>query len=223
MFVPLSDFFGGLISGDEPHATVEGEHTADADTVEVIPPSPGQAAYAICASCHGAEGQGNEMMHAPALAGQEDWYLKRQIVKFKDGQRGTHADDIYGAQMRGMAMTLQDDAAIDTVVDYITAMPSAPTRLTLGGDAAKGQAGYALCMACHGAAAEGNPALNAPGLKGLPDWYIVTQLKNFKSGVRGTDPKDVEGMQMRPMAMTVPDEEAMNNIAAYIQSKGAPD
>lgn len=80
-------------------------------------------------------------------------------------------------------------------------------------------------MACHGAEAEGNKALNAPGLKGLPDWYIVTQLKNFKSGARGADPKDTEGMQMRPMAMTVPDEAAMANIAAYIhsiQSKGAP-
>jgi cytochrome c553 len=50
----------------------------------------------------------------------------------------------------------------------------------------------------------------------LQDWYIVRQLKNFKSGARGTKAGDTYGMQMRPMAMTLANDEVINNVAAYI-------
>ena len=30
----------------------------------------------------------------------------------------------------------------------------------------------------------------------MSDWYLVTQLKNFKQGVRGAHPKDMYGPQM---------------------------
>ena len=116
---------------------------------------------------------------------------------------------------------LQDEAQIDTVVDYISQLPMVQPELTLGGDAEKGKAGYMLCQACHGADAEGNATLNAPALQTLPDWYIVSQLKNYKAGIRGADPKDIEGMQMRPMAMTIVDEAAMADLAAFINSKAA--
>ena len=36
-------------------------------------------------------------MNAPKIAGQSAWYLKRQIMNYKKGLRGTHADDTYGA------------------------------------------------------------------------------------------------------------------------------
>ena len=38
-------------------------------------PAKGQALYATCASCHGANGEGNQALNAPAIAGQQDWYL----------------------------------------------------------------------------------------------------------------------------------------------------
>ena len=59
------------------------------------------------------------------------------------------------------------------------------------------------CIACHGAKGEGNKALNAPKLTGLSDWYAVTQLKHFKSGVRGSHADDTYGKQMAPMSMTL--------------------
>jgi cytochrome c oxidase subunit 2 len=86
------------------------------------------------------------------------------------------------------------------------------------GDAAKGKTLYGTCAACHGVNAEGNPALNSPALTGLQDWYMVRQLKNFKDGIRGSDPKDVFGAQMRPMAMTLPNDQAMEDVVAYIRS-----
>ena len=87
---------------------------------------------------------------------------------------------------------------------------------TVKGDAAKGKAAYATCGACHGADGKGNEAMNAPALAGQADWYIVRQLQNYKSGLRGTDAKDTFGMQMRPMAMMLATDEAVNDIAAYI-------
>lgn len=84
------------------------------------------------------------------------------------------------------------------------------------GDAAKGKAYYTTCVACHGDKGQGNKALNSPKIAGQEDWYVVRQLKNFKAGIRGAHPKDTYGAQMRPMAMTLPDDQAIADVAAYI-------
>ena len=86
------------------------------------------------------------------------------------------------------------------------------------GDPEKGKALYATCGACHGANAEGMEALNAPRLAGQESWYIIRQLQNFKAGIRGTNPKDTYGMQMAPMAQILPNDQAMEDVAAYIQT-----
>lgn len=82
----------------------------------------GKALYAVCATCHGDKGQGMPDMNGPALAGREDWYLKRQLQNFKSGARGSDSRDIYGLQMAPMAQLLQDDEAIADVVAYITSL-----------------------------------------------------------------------------------------------------
>jgi len=87
-----------------------------------------------------------------------------------------------------------------------------------GGDAAKGKAAYAVCLACHGADGMGNKALNAPAIAGQSTWYLERQLKNFKKGMRGANPKDTYGMQMRPMALTLPTDQAIADMAAYVAS-----
>ena len=45
---------------------------------------------------------------------------------------------------------------------------------------------------------------------------MARQLKNFKAGIRGTKSGDMFGMQMRPMVISLADDEAINNVAAYI-------
>ena len=35
--------------------------------------------YATCMACHGAQGEGNQLLNAPKLAGQPGWYLARQL------------------------------------------------------------------------------------------------------------------------------------------------
>lgn len=103
----------------------------------------------------------------------------------------------------------------------VTALVSLYSAGTLAaGDATKGKTLYATCGACHGQNAEGMEALNAPKLAGQEEWYLVRQLQNFKSGARGSNPKDTYGMQMAPMAQLLTDDQAMADVAAYVKSLG---
>ena len=58
--------------------------------------------------------------------------------------------------------------------------------------------------------------MNAPRLSGQPAWYLERQLRLFRTGARGTHPKDSFGKVMAPMAATLPDEAALANVAAYL-------
>ena len=82
----------------------------------------GKTFYATCLACHGANGEGNKALNAPRLAGQEEWYVVRQLKNFKDGIRGADSNDIYGQQMRPMAQILPDDQAIADVAAYIATL-----------------------------------------------------------------------------------------------------
>jgi cytochrome c oxidase subunit 2 len=77
---------------------------------------------------------------------------------------------------------------------------------------------FQLCQQCHGDTALGNRAVNAPSIAGLPQWYLDSQLKKFKQGGRGTHFDDLTGMQMRPMAMSLHNDEEIKTIAAYVSS-----
>lgn len=77
---------------------------------------------------------------------------------------------------------------------------------------------YMTCAACHGATGAGNEALGAPPIGGMPAWYTARQLNNFKTGVRGGDPKDTFGKQMAPMAMTLATDQDVADVAAYVET-----
>ena len=85
-------------------------------------------------------------------------------------------------------------------------------------DVQKGEALYATCVVCHGVDGAGNLALNSPSLAGQQGAYLERQLVHFKSGIRGTDPKDTYGVQMRGMAATLVDATAIADVVAYIGS-----
>ncbi len=169
-----------------------------------------------CAPCHGLDGGGSDLAKAPAIAGLPEWYIKNQLEGFRAGLRGTHYDDVQGMRMRPMALTL-DPTEVQPVIAYAASLaPKPPAAQLAGGDAAKGATYFATCQACHGADGKGNEQLGAPPLTATNDWYQLNQLNNFKAGVRGTHPKDTRGATMRPMAATLPDEQAMKDVLAHV-------
>ncbi|MEW5743203.1 MAG: c-type cytochrome [Myxococcota bacterium] len=184
-----------------------------------VAPLAGKELFAACSSCHGPNGEGNASIAAPSIAGLPAWYVESQLVKFRTGVRGAHPDDLEGLRMRPMSRQMKDEGEVKRVSEYVASLPPTKQAKTLtDGDAAAGAAAYATCLACHGPAGLGNEALKAPPIAGQPDWYLLAQLKKFKDGVRGANPKDVTGGQMRPMAMTLADEKAMKNVVAHIST-----
>ncbi len=181
-------------------------------------PVAGKGSYAICATCHGPAGEGNVALNAPRLAGQEPWYIDRQLQLFRDGARGTAPGDTQGMQMRAMAMAVAQPDAVANLIAYVETLPVTPAPATVTGDAAAGKTAYAVCAACHGQQAEGNEALGGPRLAGLDDWYLVRQLDNFKNNRRGYHASDVYGMQMKPMASTLATPQSINDVVVYINS-----
>ncbi len=177
----------------------------------------GKALYQVCASCHGLEGEGNPALNSPKISGQEAWYVKRQLEYFKNGIRGGNAEDTFGAQMAPMAATLVDETAIKNVAAYIESLPDKPAAQTIKGDIENGKVFYETCSKCHGKQAEGRWSVNAPRIAGMSDWYLLTQLKNFKHGLRGAHKDDATGRQMESMVISL-NEEKMQDVIAYINS-----
>jgi cytochrome c553 len=101
---------------------------------------------------------------------------------------------------------------------FCVALAAFLSTAAVAADPDAGKALYAPCVACHGPNGEGNPALHSPGIAGQSESYLMRQLWDFKKGKRGTAEGDTYGAQMRPMAMTLPDGEAIANVAAYIAS-----
>jgi cytochrome c553 len=171
-----------------------------------------------CAPCYGQFGEGNPDIAAPTIAGLPQWYVEAQLHKFRGGVRGAHADDAPGLRMRPMSRTIEADD-VPRVAAAVAGLPiQAPDHDRVQGDPEAGAALYATCMACHGAEGLGNELLNAPPIAQLDDWYMVTQLHNFKVGIRGANPMDTTGAQMRPMAMTLANDQAVADVVAYIKT-----
>ena len=179
----------------------------------------GQELFENCQPCHGQHGAGDLALRTPAIAGLPAWYVTAELAKFKGNIRGAHPDDSEGHRMRPMARALYHPGDIESVAEYVSKLPKVNVQHVLEGDVAAGQARYvSVCIACHGPDGKGNQAMNAPPLVGQADWYMVAQLKKFKTGMRGAHPEDVSGSQMRAMSSTLTDTTAMHDVVAYIKT-----
>ncbi len=52
----------------------------------------------------------------------------------------------------------------------------------------------------------------------MSDWYMARQLQHFRDGIRGGNPQDFHGAQMRSMAKTLADDEAVADVLDYIRT-----
>lgn len=179
----------------------------------------GEALYDQCQMCHGEQGQGRQELAAPAIAALPKWYLVKQLKKYQEGVRGNHPADKAGQRMMPMARVLRYEGNIEKISEYVANMPRTEQPSTVVGNPLAGEAQYGVCIACHGPAGLGNEALGSPPLIGQSDWYMLSQLKHFKNGIRGGNPAiDMDGASMRAIAMTIPDEKAMRDLVAYIRT-----
>ncbi len=180
----------------------------------------GEKLFGLCTQCHSSDGGGDSLALAPAIAGMPVWYIEKQLQNFKSGMRGLHAGDTGGLRMYPMSLWLRDAADQKAVATYIASLPATTPahELTEHGDAGKGAGYYAVCGACHGASGEGNQGMGAPPLTGQSDWYLFESIKKYKSAIRGSGAGDPFGAAMIGMVATLPDDNAILDVIAHIQS-----
>jgi cytochrome c553 len=77
---------------------------------------------------------------------------------------------------------------------------------------------FETCQPCHGANGVGDPAIAAPAIAGLPQWYIESQLQSFQNGWRGKHAEDLPGLRMRPMAVSLNRDGDIASVAEYVAS-----
>jgi cytochrome c oxidase subunit 2 len=103
---------------DSPYAGLDPSISGNAEA--------GKTTYSqICTACHGAGGMGHEALGAANLTYLSEIYMARQLMYFRDGIRGAHAEDTRGQQMAAMAGLLTDDQMIADVVAYISGLKRA--------------------------------------------------------------------------------------------------
>jgi cytochrome c oxidase subunit 2 len=174
--------------------------------------------FDYCLLCHGSAADGNAGIRAPKLSGVEPWYLTRQLENFASGIRGTPGGDDSGHEMGPVGMRVKQEGSLDAAVAFIGSLPPKKPAPTIAGNVAHGKQLYATCVACHGAAGQGNAQLQAPALAARSDWYLATQLENFRAGLRGADARDTFGAQMRAIVTSLPDDKAITDVVAYINT-----
>lgn len=168
----------------------------------------GQASFATCASCHGADGNSGTPVN-PKLAQQHPEYLVKQLQEYKSGKRAN-------AIMMGFAAGLSEDDMKN--ISFWLASQKAKTGFAKDKDlAALGERIYrggiqdrqiAACAGCHSPTGAGIPA-QYPRLSGQHAEYTATQLINFRDGIRKNS------LQMNQVAAKLNDRE-IRALADYI-------
>jgi thiosulfate dehydrogenase len=170
------------------------------------------ASAVACATCHGADGGGNDASGFPRLAGLNAAYLERQLQSYRDGSN-------INPVMASMAGSLSDDEVREVAAYYagLASVSQAEAPADVPTDTGKKLAeegdfsgrGLPACVQCHGPGGLGVGS-NFPPLAGQPYKYIKEQLAAWRSGLRGSDPL---GM-MKRIADRLTVEES-HSVAAY--------
>jgi cytochrome c553 len=173
-------------------------------------PAAGKTKSAVCAACHGADG--NSLSDAfPKLAGQHEGYIVKQLADFKSGAR-------QNAVMAPMVTNLTEQDMADLGAYYAskkTAAGAVSEELVAAGEqiyrGGNKETGLPACMACHGPNGSGVPAANWPKLSAQYGSYVETQLHAFANGERDNDANSM----MRDIASKMSEDE-IKAVSAYV-------
>lgn len=177
-------------------------------------PPPASLFHTVCATCHGAAGQGRKELFAPSIAGLPAWYVELQLEKFRLGYRGLPPDHA-GAAMRSIAAALPEQT-IRTLASHIETLDPHPAEGTLPEDLPM-VAEYYLetCAPCHRYNGHGERAFQSAPITLLPAWYVESSLRKFRDGQRGAHPLDEHGQKMRGMTAHLSDA-MIAELARYL-------
>tara|TARA_B100001250_G_scaffold9977_1_gene8697 strand:+ start:355 stop:966 length:612 start_codon:yes stop_codon:yes gene_type:complete len=172
--------------------------------------SAGQVKSALCATCHGAEGN-SEISINPKLAGQNVNYIIKQLRDYQSGNR-------VNATMSAMVAALTDQDILDIAAWYssqqVTLEGADLEMLELGETIYRGgikDLSVAACSACHSPTGSGNAPAGFPSLSGQHPDYTLMQLKAFRSGERQNDSNSM----MRSIVERLTDRE-LEALSSYV-------
>jgi cytochrome c553 len=138
------------------------------------PFAAGEAASAVCAGCHGEDGNG-AMEGTPSLAGQQPGYLQAALQAYKDGGRKDET-------MVGLVADL-DRATMESLALFYASQTPKGRGKAASGDAAKGEPLSGGCGGCHGnKGVSGNAG--TPSLAGQEAAYLVAAIKAYRDKSR---------------------------------------
>ncbi len=176
----------------------------------------GKAQATTCAACHGPNGAAPVDPSYPALAGQNEVYLLRQLGAIKSGVRPV---PLMAGQLDGKS---EQDLA--NLAAYFASQPD-PVGVAKADndtlDMARGiykggirDKGVAACSACHSPTGDGNAPAGFPDISGQQTGYVIAQLTAYREGQRTTDERF--GGMMRGVAAHLTDTE-IAALAEYVQ------
>jgi len=175
----------------------------------------------LCLPCHGAAGEGNAIIKSPSIAGLPSWYVLAQLENFQTGRRGAHPSDPEGQIMRSITSALTSSQTRD-ISHYVSTLTPVRPAAYPSVDLSRGRELYEeRCMECHRYNGSGELAFRSPPLTGLQDWYIASQMRKYKAGIRGAAPDDEPGLKMVFSATFVEDDAMLESLAAYLTTLGA--
>jgi len=163
------------------------------DTGAAIAANGAPAGVPACASCHGAQGEGNAAAGFPRLAGLSAPYIQAQLTAFASGRRDNPV-------MMPVAKMLNADQAGAVAAYYAhlpgPALPKAiPAATSPGAILAldgRWSDGIPACVACHGPDGIG-VGTAFPPLAGQPAGYLKAQLEAWQQDKRPPGPLGLMG------------------------------
>ena len=139
----------------------------------------------LCSGCHGIEGRSASPMW-PALAGQDETYLRQQLKQYQSGQDGNRRLP-ESDQMYIIARSLSDEDIRILARHYASQKTPGVSRTEQYAEGAEIYTGKGQCNVCHGELAQGVSVLVAPSLAGQHARYLNRQLRAQRDGSRLTD------------------------------------
>ncbi len=172
----------------------------------------GKAKSAVCASCHGVDGNALVPMY-PSIAGQHEKYIAKQLADFKAGPEGRN-DPVMAGMVAALSETdMQDLAAYfasQKIKPSAVAANAKGKSLYQGGDAERG---VTACIACHGVDGNGAALAGFPKVASQSVDYLKSQLSKFRDGSRNNDMSSM----MTNIAAKLTDEDVAA-LAEYMSS-----